>query len=110
MRKVFGTVISFAVALIAVAVLWHLYGETTVTASIDGRRLHAMVLVDGKERCTTPCKLRLGPGTHTIKVPAPDGVATDHSEWTYHMFTLGRGLDLTAKFSSPEEPAAATEE
>lgn len=102
------TVISTALVYLFV---YHFFGETYITATIDGEALHgATVEIDGEIVGTTPYKDRLGSGSFTIRVIPPEDIDVLESEYKYYMWSVVLGKDFVAPFDSRKPEISIEEE
>jgi len=111
-KSTLGRSIALFIALPAVLItgVWYFFGETTVVATFEGKRLMgATVMLDKQAVCKTPCTFRAGPGAHRLTVVPPTHVGAVEAEREYYFFSLLRGIPITADFHLPEVEEATPE-
>lgn len=84
-------------------VLWYFFGTTTVTATADGKPIHAVVKIDGKRVGRTPYSDRLGFGQFSIEVFPPKYGEWRESVYTASLWSVVIGQDVKINFHHQED-------
>jgi hypothetical protein len=93
--------INLAIMGLAIWILWTYFGESTISATLDGKSLErATVEIDGEVVGTTPYTTRLSVGVHHYTITPPASSNAVESYYKAVSWTLGRGVDVTAEFDT----------
>lgn len=84
-------------------IAWYLFGETTITATLDDKPVKTQVWIDGDFVGDTPYTTRLGFGRFEVNVLPPENNDTNESEWRITMWSVVLGKDIPADFTSIDE-------